>query len=138
VLIRKAAKIDKDAVIKILKDLDLYYAGLSFKDFWVAEKEGQIVGAAQLEVFPDFCFLSSVGVIPTEQHHGIAKQLLTELFSKCKDQKPVYLYTVIPEFFKKFGFTATHTLPPDLPSKDRYECEYCFPEKCVTMVRNAA
>lgn len=135
--VRAAQANDQDQVIKILKDLDLYYAGLAYKDFWVAEQDRQIVGTAQLEVFPDFCFLSSVGIIEAEQKHGLAKILLTELFTKCKNKKPVYLYTIIPDFFAKFGFKPTTDLPSQIPGKERYECESCFPDRCVTMVKHA-
>ncbi|MFC1540748.1 GNAT family N-acetyltransferase [Candidatus Margulisiibacteriota bacterium] len=133
--VRPAVKKDAEDITKILKELDLYYTGLQLKDFWVAEQNGQIVGTAQLEVLPDLCFLSSVGVRPTEQKHGIGKALLTELFNQCKGDKPVYLYTIIPGFFAKFGFKPTTDLPPQLPSKSRYECAACHSDRCVTMVR---
>ena len=136
--IRLARKSDDQAILELLKQLDLYYAGLELKDFWVAESNGQVIGTAQLEVFPDFCFLSSVGVKASEQKHGIGQAILTKLFNSCQEKKPVYLYTIIPNFFARFGFKPTTTLPAQIPTKERYECHECHPEKCVTMVRHAA
>ena len=135
IIIRPARRSDQAQIIELLKELDLYYAGLELNDFWVAEEHCKIISTAQLEVFPEFCFLSSVGVKQTEQKHGIGQALLTELFSQCKNQKPVYLYTIIPDFFAKFGFKSTTDLPSQIPGKERYECQECHPERCITMVR---
>ena len=134
-LIRKAAETDHPQIIKILKALDLYYSALVIKDFWVTEDNGKIVGTAQLEEFPSFLFLGSVGVASDRQKQGVAKTLLEAILKDHK--KDVYLYTIIPEFFEKFGFEITTTLPT-LPGKERYECEACHLDRCVTMVRHAS
>lgn len=130
--IRKAKESDNPRILKILKDLDLYYEGLELKDFWVAEKDHKIIGAVQLQESENFFFLCCLSVIKEEQHKGIASSLLERVTQDTK--KPVYLYTVIPEFFIKHGFSITELLP-GLPSKERYECKYCYPEKCRTMVK---
>ena len=139
--IRPAQNEDYPRVKKLLEELDLYYADLTFKDFWVAESKGQIVGTVQLEEFKDFLFLGSLGVAADRQKHGIAEALLDQILQNHKND--VYLYSIIPEFFKKFGFELTTPnseliTPNSLPTKEHYECEYCHPDQCVTMVRHAA
>ena len=132
--IRPAATKDEEAVVKILKDQDIYYSALAFKDFFVAEDEGTVVGCAQLEERPDFFYLGSVGVSPSYAHKGIASKLLNRILKDLK--KDIYIYTIIPDFFTKFGFEPASPRK-DLPSKDRYECEDCHSDKCVCMVRRA-
>ena len=134
ITIRKARDADKPQVIRILKDTDIYYSALKFEDFWVAEEEGEILGCAQLEEYPAFYYLGSLGVAVEHEGKGIARMLLNPLLKRLK--KDTYIYTIIPEFFKKFDFVVAPPLP-DLPSKDRYECADCHPERCVTMVRHA-
>ena len=121
-------------MIKLLKDLDLFYPTLSPEGFWVAEKGGRIIGAVQLEEQDEFFFLGSLAVAQTEQKKGAGRALLKNALRSCR--KNIYLYTIIPEFFEKFGFKIAPPIP-GLPSKDRYECEYCRPDKCVTMVKFA-
>ncbi|MFH1826247.1 MAG: GNAT family N-acetyltransferase [bacterium] len=134
--IRRATEQDKPKVIELLKDpfLDLYYDKLEYKDFWVAVKNNNIIGCVQLEDFGDFLFLGSLGIRPGSQHQGIAKRLMTEVLMQAK--KEVYLYTIIPEFFTQFGFAVTDTHTHNLPSRDRYECEYCELDKCVIMLHS--
>ena len=50
-------------------------------------------------------------------------------------QKKVYLYTILPAFFKKYGFKETLPLP-SLPSRENLGCPECLPEKCVCMVKS--
>lgn len=131
--IRQATDKDNPQILKLLKELDLYYEGLKLKDFWVAEKEEKIIGTAQLEEISDFIFLGSLGVDPKEQHKGTASHLLS--IATKDTMKPIYLYTIIPEFFKRHGFEISPPVP-GLPSKARYECESCHSERCVTMAKH--
>lgn len=130
--IRPAGKNDRKAILKVLKELDLFYPTLSLEGFWVAETDGKIVATLQLAEHEDFIFLGSLAVVKEEQGKGVGHALLEKVLRSCR--KNIYLYTIIPDFFKKFGFRITAPVP-GLPSKDRYECEYCHPEKCVCMVR---
>jgi N-acetylglutamate synthase-like GNAT family acetyltransferase len=130
--IRRAQEKDNQEILRILKEADLYYEGLSLENFWVVEKEGKIIGTAQLTEYNDFLFLGSVCVVKEAQAKGVASALLKEVLKEVL--KNVYLYTVIPQFFEKFGFKITSPIS-SLPSKNRYECEHCFSEKCVCMLR---
>ena len=130
--IRPAGKKDQKAIVKILKELDLFYPALAREGFWVVEQGGRVVATVQLEEHEDFIFLGCLAVVKEEQKKGLARALLEKALGSCR--KNIYLYTIIPEFFQKFGFRTTSPIA-GLPSKDRYECEYCHPEKCVCMMR---
>ena len=130
--IRKAVLPDHPGIIRLLKELDLYYADLILLDFWIAEELNNIIGTVQLANHKDFFFLGSLGVAPPYQKKGIGTALLKETIKNAR--KDIYLYTIIPEYFRKFGFQVTAP-SPDLPSKDRYECADCHLEKCVCMVK---
>lgn len=132
--IRSAKDADKEAVLKILMDLDMYYPTLEFKDLFVAEEDGNIVGCAQLEDRKDFFFLGSVATSESQRGKGTASKLLGEILKGLK--KEVYLYTAIPDFFSRFGFTEA-PMRPELPSKDRYDCAGCGANICICMKRPA-
>jgi N-acetylglutamate synthase-like GNAT family acetyltransferase len=131
--IRQATEKDNPQILRLLKEIALYYEGLELKNFWVAEKEGKIIGTVQLQEINDFVFLGSLCVDPKEQHKGSASCLLH--IATKNIIKPIYLYTIIPDFFKRHGFEITKPIP-GLPSKARYECESCHSERCVTMIKH--
>ena len=133
--VRLAQQKDQSAIIKLLKELNLYYTGLKFNDFWLAEENHQIVACLQLEQHENFLFLGSMGVKQNRQKQGIGKALIAA--STKQANKDIYLYTIIPNYFSQYGFSVTNSFPNTLPSKDRYECEYCHTDKCVVMVRHA-
>ncbi|MBU0686237.1 MAG: GNAT family N-acetyltransferase [Candidatus Margulisbacteria bacterium] len=132
-MIERAQEKDKAQIVKILEELDLLATHQAFGGFWVAKKDGKVVGTARLKEYDNFFFLSSVGVRPGYQKHGIASQLIKELFTKAA--KDIYLYTIIPDFFKKLGFKPVSP-PAFLPPKDPVECQECIPEKCTCMVKS--
>jgi N-acetylglutamate synthase-like GNAT family acetyltransferase len=129
--IRRAQERDAEEILKILKELDLFYPSQSLERFWVAEDKSGIAGIVRLEEFDDYFFLSSLGVKKDKRKKGIAAALLKSILKSAN--KNIYLYTIVPEFFKKFGFEIADP-PPSLPLKDIYGCEFCVPEKCRCMV----
>ncbi len=131
-IIRKTMNSDREAVFKILRELDLEYPALTLNSFWVAELDGAVVAVARLEEFEEFCFLSALGTTIGKQGQGIAANLLEAMLKHCK--KDVYLYTIIPAFFEKFGFGSA-PLRSNLPARKNFNCEQCDPENCVCMYR---
>lgn len=134
IVVRPATAQDEAGIISILTAADLHYSGERLTGFTVAADGGKIVGVVRLEEHPAFYFLTSLGVLPAREKQGIASTLLRAVLNK--KNKPVYLYTIIPDFFQPFGFAATAPLSA-LPAKELYGCEQCFPDQCVTMVRRA-
>jgi len=130
--IRIAQAADEQELLRVLEELDFLYSSLSLDHFWVAEKNGAIVGTLRLEEYQDFYFLSCLGVIEKERKHGIAEALLEVTLKNL--QKKVYLYTILPAFFEKYGFEETVPLS-SLPSKENLGCPECLSEKCVCMVK---
>ena len=134
--VRPANKADFPQIMHILKEQDLFYSTLSMDNFIIAENEHEIAGIVKLEDYPDYLFISSVGVATKYQHQGIASILLNSVLDKTN--KDCYLYTIIPDFFAKIGFKITPSFPDNLPSKARYECITCVSENCVVMVKQHA
>jgi N-acetylglutamate synthase-like GNAT family acetyltransferase len=130
--IRKATKQDSGQIMRIISALDLYIPDTTYKGFWLALKKNKIIGLARLANHGDFLFLTSAGVIETERKKGIAAMLLQTILKNA--DRDVYLYTIIPEFFEKFGFKITRETEK-IPTRESFGCDRCTPEKCVCMVR---
>lgn len=130
--IRVARKGDTVAIQEMLEELVLDHPSLSIDNFWITEDEGEIVGVAHLEDRRSCAYLSSVGVAKNRRHEGIATNLLMKVMSGCA--KDVYVYTIIPDFFRTLDFISTDPAG-DIPSRDIYDCNSsCSPERCECMV----
>jgi len=134
-LVRPAKAEDYPEIIKLISEIDEAYPGFAPDSFWVAEEVGTIVGTVRLIYYPNFVFLESLAVKKDHQGLGIAKKLLADSLKTIK--KDIYLYTIIPDFFQKIGFTPISPPPDFLPGKARYECQFCKPSNCTAMVRYA-
>ncbi|MDD4179503.1 MAG: GNAT family N-acetyltransferase [Candidatus Margulisbacteria bacterium] len=134
--IRLATDSDIDQIKKVLSEADLRFTQETLNGFCVAEINGEIIGLVRLEEHDDFLFLTSLGVATAHQHKGIASELMNSIISKAK--KPIYLYTIIPAFFIRFGFKPVSQPYPqqlNLPPKGIYGCDKCVPGHCLTMVK---
>ncbi|MBN3033745.1 MAG: GNAT family N-acetyltransferase [Candidatus Saganbacteria bacterium] len=136
VKVRQARDADRPAIEEIIRQLDLSYPAQTLGNFWVAEEKNRVVGIAALREFRDFYFLSSVGVAPGRQHKGVATKLLDKLLAGR--HKDIYLFTVIPAFFLRFGFAAAAEPPEGLPLRATFGCDRCTPDLCVCLRRSAS
>ena len=126
--IRRAAPRDHRDIVTLMHALDLSYPAMRLSCFWVAEDAGGIVAAAELKDFRDCSLLSCVGVRQDMRGLGIGRTLVEEVARHA--QHDIYLYTLVPDFFRKAGFAGAKMLPRGLPPRSVYGCENCDPRLC--------
>ncbi|KPK39892.1 MAG: acetyltransferase [Omnitrophica WOR_2 bacterium SM23_29] len=133
-MIRKADLKDIRAVHKLIN----YYAKKnvmlprtisdlceSIRDFWVFG-DGKILGCAALHVYSDdLAEVKSLAVDSCRRRKGIGGKLLEVCLEEAKGLgiKKVFVLTLVPRFFKKFGFKAVDKAK--LPQKIWNECVVC-------------
>ena len=101
--------------------------------FLTAYYENKLAGFVRLRKYNSCEELCSLGVLENFRLRGIGSRLVNEVFELST--KPLFVVTVIPEFFKRFGFRETTTYPYEL----NYKLNYCIsslaaPEPYVVMV----
>ncbi len=75
--------------------------------FWVLELEGEVVGAAGMEIYGDAGFLRSVVVAPELRGTGEGDRLVREALTWAQHHgaRRVYLFTMhAAPFFSRYGF----------------------------------
>jgi len=101
------------------------------RDYWLCEKDGQIVACAALHVdWEDLAEVRSLAVAEKFHGHSIGPQLLKRCVREAKQLgvARVFALTYLPAFFEKHGF---HRYPKDqLPRKIWSDCIRChkFPD----------
>jgi len=132
--LRNATKTDSPQILDLAKKLELDYSGMEADDFLVAEEKGKIVGICALKKHKDCLELCSLGVDENYRKLGLGKKLVFGVLKKAKGE--VYLATIIPEFFEKFGFEKSPQIPLSMVKKSDW-CQGCKKELCTIMVKKS-
>lgn len=120
-------------VIALRFDLDSN--DMKHEQFLVAEDNKNIVGFGRLFHHPDTTELGTIGVVEEYRGKGVAKLIIAELLAKTKGD--VYLTTLIPGFFKQFGFVPELSSPPNSMIRKAEWCDGCKQVGCTVMKRPA-
>jgi amino-acid N-acetyltransferase len=102
-----------------------------FHDFFVAEKDGRIIGTVALHVtWQDLVEIRSLTVRREEQKTGLGRKLVEAALARAREvgAPRVFTLTYIPEFFEKLGFIRIDRA--ELPHKVWQDCVKCpkFPD----------
>lgn len=131
---RWAQAADAEGVGRLLESLELMRPATATERFVVAHEGERLVGMAHVERAGEALFVSSVGVDEAFQGRGIGAGLMRHIHSS--HEREIYLYTIIPQFFTRLGFTAVEP-PAFLPERKIFGCDACLPRSCVCMVKKA-
>ena len=111
----------------------------NIRDFIVVENAGEIVGCGALHLYGmHLAEIRSITVDPAQQGGGGGKMLVKALLAQAKKHQVtcVCLFTRIPDFFARMGFTvAEHGDLPDKIHKDCYKCPRLYRCDEVPMIR---
>jgi len=103
----------------------------SLRDYWVCEKENEIVGCAALHVdWEDLAEIRSLAVTQKYQSRGIGRRLLKRCIREARQLgiTRIFALTYVPAFFERNGFQLYSK--DKLPRKIWSECIRChkFPD----------
>jgi amino-acid N-acetyltransferase len=109
------------------------------RDFIVLEDDGRIIGCGALHLYGvHLAEIRSITVDPSSQSNGGGRRLVKALLAQAEKHKVscVCLFTRIPEFFSRLGFTnANHQDLPDKIHKDCYQCPRLYRCDEIAMIR---
>jgi len=133
ITLRTAQEADFPAIDLILSELELGHASIKMELFHVGISGNGIVAVANVMDCGPSLYMSAVGVKKSSQGGGVARSFLGRLLSGLP--KEVYVYTRIPDFFKRFGFKES-AAPGEIPPRSIYDCASCGGiNECLCMVR---
>jgi len=98
----------------------------NIRDFTVAEDRGRVIGCGALHFYgPHLTEIRSIAVDRNAQGRGAGRKLMQALLAEVKDHgvSCVCLFTRIPEFFARLGFSVVSR--NDLPEKLFKDCFAC-------------
>jgi N-acetylglutamate synthase-like GNAT family acetyltransferase len=124
---------DFERVKQLISDMCLDNNELHEHQFSIAKHKKEVYGFGRLRTYSHCQELCSLGVIQEFRLKRIGSSLTTLLIERR--QKPLYVVTIIPAFFSKFGFKQTLHFPLEIKCKLEFcETSLTVPEPYVVMV----
>lgn len=133
--LRKALGSDMPIIDKIALRYDLDSNDTKADQFIVAIEDKDIIGFGRLLPHAGCIELGTIGVVDGYRKKGVAKRIIGELLKTAKEMghKKIYLTTLIPSYFEKFGFRKLNEAPPDCMIRKKEWCEGCTKVGCTVM-----
>lgn len=139
--LRTATPADLPEVLSLLDHARLPTAGVAegFSHYVVAESQGQLVGAAGLEVYGASALLRSVVVEESWRGTGVGRRLIENALDEAKQRgiADVFLLTTTAEhYFPRFGFTCVSRDSAAAELQESAEFQGACPSSAVLMRKN--
>ncbi|NEQ98054.1 MAG: GNAT family N-acetyltransferase [Cyanothece sp. SIO2G6] len=118
--LRSATVEDRWAIRRLVFTAGLDPTQIRWSQFWVIEKDGQVVGCGQLRQFEDTQELGSLVIARSHRRQGLGSALTHHLIQQASH--PLYLECLgqtLVQFYKQLGFQVTNldNVPPLLKRK---------------------
>jgi N-acetylglutamate synthase-like GNAT family acetyltransferase len=105
VLVRPAVAADQDAIVALTRGERVNPTGLHWPRFFVAERDGALVGAVQMRLHHDGAHeLGTLVVAPQARNQGIAAQLINALLSRNRGRVFMVTGRKHAEHYARWGF----------------------------------
>ena len=122
VRIRQGGPSDRRALVRLLASHQMA-TDIDPADFFVAEVNGRLLGAARLAwVGTNDAFLRPIVVATGARRTGLGRALLERLFGVCSSINVIARGDTVP-FYRHLGFTVVDW--SSVPGQYRDECECC-------------
>lgn len=96
---------------------------ISFDQFIVAKNEqGKTIGFIRCVDHGTFYEPATLGVDYYWRRKGIGSMLFEYIIGIMKKDKPIYVLTHLPEFFKRYNFVCVDQYPPKIEQKINTVC----------------
>lgn len=122
-MLRRAIESDIEKIKPYLEEFNLDLEGLEHRKLYVYEHRGSLAGFGRYRNCGNYYEIATVGVLEPFRGRGIGKTIVKQLISIIPSNE-IWLTTIIPEYFKKFGFKKIgHNIPAALILKNYRICE---------------
>ena len=121
-LLRKAFDSDIKKIKPHAERFNLDTEGLEPLNLYIAEKNGNLAGFGRYKNYGDFYEISTLGVLENFRNLGLGKMMVKKLTDSAPSKK-IWLTTIIPVYFEKFGFKISDNVPEQLILKTKKICK---------------
>lgn len=123
--INAADESDIEKIIPYIEEYQLDNENLVTHEFYIVKINDKIAGFGRFKQYDDIFEIASIGVLESYRGFGIGKKLLNKIISAIPSLE-IWIATVIPEYFKQFGFTEDDNIPDAILFKSQRVCSRLY------------
>lgn len=120
--LRKAFDSDIEKIKPYAEKLNLDTKDMNPRKFYIVSNNGQIAGFGRKKNYKNICEFATIGVFEEYRDFGIGEMIVNKLIETASGEE-IWLTTVIPEYFNKFGFKMSNNAPEELILKAQRICK---------------
>lgn len=121
-LLRKASNPDIEHVKFYAEKFNLDTEDLDIHKLFIVEKGSFLAGFGRYKNYRNICEISTVGVVEKHRGSGVGKIIIEKLIESVLAEE-IWLTTVFPDYFYRFGFRLNDNAPEELVLKTERICK---------------
>lgn len=121
-MIRKAIESDIEKIKPFIEEFNLDFQDLDYQKFYIFEYDGILAGFGRYKNYDSYYEIATIGVLKPFRNRCIGKTIVKQLLNTIPCNE-IWLTTIIPDYFKKFGFKKSDNAPESLIFKTRNICK---------------
>ncbi len=122
-ILKKAGYADIKKVKIHAEKLNLDSEELNPQKLYIIEKEKKLVGFGRHKNYGNIHELSTVGILEPYRRLRLGQVIVEKLISLAPVRNEIWLTTIFPEYFAKFGFKTDKNIPEELILKAERICK---------------
>ncbi len=119
--LRKGFESDLKKIKPYADKFNLDSEGMEANKLYIAERNGNLAGFGRYKNYRNIYEISTVGILENFRGQSAGKIIVNKLIDSAFLEE-IWLTTVIPDYFKKFGFEINNNIPRELGLKTLRIC----------------
>jgi len=121
VFVRPALEFDIEKIMPYINEYGLDSENLDNEQFYIAEADGKLAGFGRVKSYGEVYELATLGVLENFRGNDIGRKIIEKLIN-IVPSKEIWITTIIPEYFERFGFIEDDNIPDEILLKCERLC----------------
>jgi len=121
VFVRPALESDMEKIKPYIEEYGLDGENLDNQQLYIAEVDCKLAGFGRFKCYGEVYELATLGVLENFRGNGVGRKIVEKLLYAVPS-KEIWITTIIPEYFKQFGFIEDENIPDEILLKCERVC----------------
>lgn len=121
VFVRPAVESDIEKILPYIEQYCLDGENMDNTQFYIADIGCELAGFGRLKCYGEVYELATLGVLENYRGNGIGSKIVQKIIEAVPSNE-IWITTIIPNYFKQFGFVEDDNIPDEIFLKCQRVC----------------